>query len=212
MNLIVPYKDDGNNGHELRYCIRSMVKHFKDLSGVCLIGDKPDWYNGEHITMKDEGRKEQNVVNKVLSSPYEDFLLCSDDCFALKDFDSSLPLYYSVKLKYYKGGGNYPERVRNVMELYPDGFMYDIHQPMVINLAKFKEAHSKGDWIKKDYLTKSMYGNFIGGGEQLDDYKIKTGKIVDMGRPFFSTNQLTGRMVRFEEIYPDASQYEADRN
>jgi len=208
MILLVPYKDDGFCGHELRYCIRSMVKHFTDLTGVCLIGDKPAWYIGEHITMNDPGRKEQNIVNKVLSSPYENFLLCSDDCFALKDFDSSLPLCYSMKLKHYKGGGNYPDRVRNVMQLYPDGFMYDIHQPMVINLTKFKEAHGKADWDKKDYLTKSLYGNYIGGGVQLDDYKIKTGKVVDTSRPFFSTNQLTGKLIRFDEIYPNASEYE----
>lgn len=212
MIVVIPYKDDGCNGHELRYCIRSMVKHFKDMTGVCLIGDKPTWYTGEHIAAKDEGRKEQNIVNKVLSSPYENFLLCNDDIFALKDFYSSLPLYYSMKLKHYKGGGRYPERVNNVIELYPDGLMYDIHKPMVINLEKYKEANSKADWDKKDYLTKSVYANYIGGGEQLDDYKIKTGSVVDMGRPFFSTNNLTGRLIRFEEIYPNASQYEADRN
>lgn len=208
MIVLIPYKDDGVNGHELRYGIRSMVRHFKEMTGVCLIGDKPTWYTGEYIPMKDGGRKEQNIVSKVLSSPYETFLYSNDDFFALKDFDSSLPNYYSMQLKYYKGGGRYPERVKAVMELYPEGLMYDTHTPIVINLTAYKDANSKAEWDKKDYLAKSVYGNFIGGGEQLDDYKLKTGKVIDMNQPFFSTNNMTGRLIRLYEIYPDASQYE----
>jgi hypothetical protein len=186
-----------------------VVKHFKDLSGVCLVGDKPGWFTGVYIQVPDiKGRKEWSIVSKVLSVPYENFLLCSDDCFALKDFDSSLPLYYSMPLKNYKGGGNYPERVRNLMSVYPDGLMYDIHQPMVINRENFHKANKLLEWENRDYLTKSSYGNYIGGGVQLDDYKIKTGNTIDITKPFFSTNQLTGRLIDFEVIYPERSDYE----
>ena len=71
MKLLIPYRRCPNNGLELRYAIRSMVRHFKPLSGVVLIGDKPNWYCGEHIPATDTGAKEWNIVNKILSSPYE---------------------------------------------------------------------------------------------------------------------------------------------
>ena len=70
-----------------------MVKHFKGMSGVVLIGDKPDWYCGEHIPAADTGAKEWNIVKKILLSPYEDFIYSNEDFLAPQDFDETLPNY-----------------------------------------------------------------------------------------------------------------------
>ena len=209
MRLVIPYRIDPNNGHELRYAIRSMVKHFKPLSGVVLIGDKPDWYQGEHTPATDTGAKEWNIVNKILLSPYEDFLYSNDDYFATEDFSTDLPNYYSTTLREARVHGKYVGRVINCRSVYPDGLFYDIHTPMVINLTKYREANNLPQ--TKEYLCKSLYGNFIGGGVQLPDNKIRNGKLIPHG-PFFSTNDRTCKMINLNELYPVKSDYEMDIN
>ena len=209
MRLVIPYRSCPNNGYELKYAIRSMVKHFKPLSGVVLIGDKPGWYCGEHIPAADTGAKEWNIVNKILLSPYEDFLYSNDDFFAAQDFDETLPNYYSTTLREARVHGKYVGRVINCRSVYPDGLFYDIHTPMVINLTKYREANNLPQ--TKEYLCKSLYGNFIGGGVQLPDNKIRNGKLIPPGS-FFSTNDRTCKMINLNELYPEKSDYEMDIN
>lgn len=211
MKVVIPYRLDINNGYELRYAIRSMVKYFTPLSGVVLIGDKPKWYNGEHIQCQDNSPfKERNIVNKILGSPYEDFLFSNDDIFALKPFDETLPNYYSGTLTDAKVHGKYILRRDAVKSVYPDGMFYDIHTPMVINLTKYREANNV-DWEHKEYLCKSLYGNFIGGGVQLDDCKIRTGNAIP-DEPFFSTSDRNAKMIKLQELYPIKSDYETTIN
>ena len=186
-----------------------MVNHFKPLSGVVLIGDKPGWYKGEHIPSTDTGAKEWNIVNKILLSPYEDFLYSNDDYFATEDFSTDLPNYYSTTLREARVHGKYVGRVINCRSVYPDGLFYDIHTPMVINLTKYREANNLPQ--TKEYLCKSLYGNFIGGGVQLPDNKIRNGKLIPPG-PFFSTNERTAKLINLPELYPVKSDYEMDIN
>lgn len=209
MNLVIPYRHDDHDGYELKHCIRSMVKHFTDLTGVTIIGDKPKWYTGEHIKAKDGPRKEWNIVSKILMSPYPQFLLCSDDVFATQDFDATLPMYYSERLDQVKYKGQYPTRAANTMKVYPDGMMYDIHKPMVIDRALFREAQLQGNWAQREYLSKSMYGNYVGGGEVLADHKVRHAFKCDLTKPFFSTNGgAVAKMLKLHELYPLTSVYE----
>jgi hypothetical protein len=210
VNLVIPYKDDAADGHELRYCLRSMQQHFADLTSVLLIGEKPTWYTGEHMTAEDKTtRKEYNIVSKVILSPYENFLLCSDDVYALRLFDVSLPYYYSGLLRTTKRYGRVGDRVKNTCKLYPEGKLFDIHTPMVINRDKFREAHNI-NWLGQEFLTKSIYCNYLNiEGVQLADHKIREGnKIPDA--PFFSTNDRTAKRIKFEELYPNKSRYESN--
>lgn len=210
MIVCIPYKNDGNNGLELKYSIRSMVKHFRDMTGVLLIGEKPDWYIGEHIPATDQvGKKEWNIVSKVLLCPHENFLFSFDDVFALKDFDSTLPLYYSGTLKENKAFGQYVARNANVLSMYPDGLFYDVHTPHVINRELYHKCQPL-DWNERQYLCKSIYGNFVGGGVQYEDYKIRsiTDINIDTSKQFFSTSNYLAERIVFEELYPEPSQYE----
>lgn len=208
MILLIPYRNDVNNGHELRYAIRSMVKYFTGFTGVVIIGDKPHWYKGEHIPANDKpGRKEWSIVSKVLMAPCEQFLLSNDDVFALAPFGTDLPNYYSGPLTTAVVHGKYIARRDAVRTLYPDGMFYDVHTPMVIHLPSYHYANSKADWVSRDYLCKSVYGNYVGVGELLADCKVRHGKDIPAG-PFFSTNDRTAQMIDFNKLYPDASQYE----
>jgi len=206
LKAVIPYRNCINNGLELRYAIRALVKYFKPLSGICIIGELPYWYRGEFIEMADtKDRKEFSIMSKIAKSPYEDFLYCTDDTFATQPFDETLPNLYSSTLKDATVWGRYIGRRDNTMAVYPDGLFYDIHTPMVINREKFRQAHDV-NWVEKEYLSKSMYGNFIGGGVMMQDCKIR--KRGQMFSPFFSTNEQTAKFINFDELYPDASEYE----
>ncbi len=207
MRVVIPYRHDINEGQELRYAIRSLIRYFTPFSGIVLIGDKPKWYNGEHVDCRDIiGNKEWSIVNKILQSPDEDFLYSNDDYFALQPFGADLPNYYQGKLSEYKPQGNYISRVRNAMQIYPDGLMYDIHCPMVINLTVYREANDLDR--NREYLCKSMYGNVVGKGVYIKDYKLRYRQELDTAKPFFSTTEHTCKYINFEALYPIKSEYE----
>lgn len=215
MILTIPYRSDDNNGRELRFAIRSMVMHFKDLTGVCIIGDRPTWYTGEHIPCGDIlNHRAWSIVNKLLHCSHETFLMSNDDIFATKPFTSDLPQYYSHTLKEVPVNGRYVTRRNNVMKLFPDGLFYDTHTPMVVNEQEFRECQPK-DWHKSDYLGKSLYCNaYTRNPVQLKDYKIRSvqGLPVDLSQPFFSTNERSAKFIKFEEMYPEPSVYEKQGN
>lgn len=208
MTLLIPYTDCGRDGYELRYAIRSMVK-YGNITGCLVIGHKPTWYTGEHIPWLDKpGRKEWSIVSKVCLCPYEEVIYSHDDIFAMQPFIN--PVYHSGPLKDTVKEGGYPERIRNTMTLYPDGLHYDCHTPMYIITRLYREAHSKCEWEKREYLSKSVYGNMMGGGLYLPDHKMRT--IIDKvpeGRPFFSTMGFIARKMNLPALYPEASPYEA---
>lgn len=89
--------------------------------------------------------------------------------------------------------------------------MYDCHTPMVIDSDKYREAHAQCDWEQRDYLTKTIYGNFVGGGEYIADFKVRSSlDKIPPDRPFFSTNNQMAKRVNFEQLYPTPSPYEVN--
>jgi hypothetical protein len=210
MNIVIPYTDDGADGYELKYAIRSMVKHYLHMTGVLLIGDKPTWYTGDHIPFKDiHGRKEWSIVTKILQAPYGHFLLSNDDIMAQHDFDT-LPLYHAGPIPGYPAYDLYLERRNNVHALFPDGLFYDVHTPMPVIREIYHECQPD-DWDKKEYLQKSIYGNTIGGGELIYDNKLRgvhPGFKIDPSHPFFSTSNRTVKFLPLQEMFPKPSRYE----
>lgn len=220
MNVVIPYINDNNNGLELRYAIRSMVKHFKDMTGVILIGEKPEWFNGLFIPVPQvetkPKRKEYQIIRKLLFA-FGRFLYSNDDFFALQPFDSGL-----------KNLWNRPCRKQAIIttdatyqRMYkacPEGWLnYDIHAPMVINSILFKQ-YLPADWETVDRPVKSIYGNNSPyPSEQADDCKIRDNKpyseILPLikGKRFFSTcdNASSPGMVKLlQELYPEKNCYE----
>jgi hypothetical protein len=215
VRLVIPYRHDQANGLELRFALRSMAKHFKGMTGVLLIGEKPPWYRGDYLQAQDvPGKKEYSIYRKILLCPDPVFMLSGDDIFALKDFSSDLPLMYNDRLDKVKKWGRYVERYQNVQQLYPDGLNFDIHRPMPINLHEFQQANAPADWENKEYLQKSVYGNYVnglrGGAVQADDYKFRRPSDfhVQIDRDFFSTSDYLARRVGLEKLFPDPSPYE----
>lgn len=216
MLVAIPTHTSEDDHIELRYAIRSMIKHFKDFSGVVLIGVKPTWYKGEFIEFIQEGpkRKEYWIIQKTLKM-FGRFLYSNDDFFATKDFDSNLPHYYDNtcrKMAIIKTDHYYKLMYKNC----PDGWLnYEIHCPMVFNSLLLKGYLPK-DWQTVDRPMKSIYGNNSPyKNEYLQDCKIRGVKRYEdlkglFKHPFPSTCDNVGPdLLRLlNELYPNKSIFE----
>lgn len=219
MRLVIPYRLPQDGGIELRYSIRSIVKHFKLLSGVLLIGDKPEWYTGDHIPFADvPGEKERSMQLKVLQVPDSTFLYSNDDFFANSDFDEKLPDYYDTDCR------DMAERhpIDSYRKMYnnclPHWLNFDIHTPMLVTKQIFKASYYAMDAqtpIKTTYGNHTKYTMY--GSQYLADCKIKGEHSLQeiiyatKDRPFFSThnNAINADMIAFlENLYPNVSPFE----
>lgn len=210
MRIFIPYKTTPDDGLECKYTIRSMVKHFKDMTGCLIVGDKPSWYKGDHIYYTDiPNRKEYSIYRKLILIK-ETVLHLNDDFFALQDFGTDLPNYYSGTCRdklMVTTDKVYKELYLNCL---PEWLNFDIHVPMVIDTRRF-------DW-DIDRPLKTYYGNQNKlTGTRLTDCKIRGdlnySEVKDRieGRPFFSTHDnadKAGMLSVLYELYPLKSEYE----
>jgi hypothetical protein len=209
MILLYPYTATSDDGFELKHSIRSMCHH-GDVTGCVVIGDKPTWYTGEHYGAADiPGRKEWSIVKKVMLCPHEEVLYCHDDIYALEKIQRVT--YDSGLLVQQRNGSKHAGRVHATIRVYPKGLMFDNHCPMFINVELYEEAHSKVNWQKGDFLSKSIYGNYLGLlTVHHDDCKLRhRGDHIKSHWKFFSTNKRTAREVNLGHMYPNKSPYEA---
>lgn len=223
MRLVIPYKYT-ENSEELRYTIRSMVKHFIPLSGVLLVGDKPEWFCGDHIPLADimypdqPARiwKERSIQLKILAVPDEVFLYANDDFFALQDF-KTVPYYYDMEcreiLRTYA--------VASYKDMYeqcsPHWKNFDVHAPMIMMRDKFHQAYQEMIEADSQWPIKTTYAHtFV--GTRYADMKIRGAHTTDelnfltKDRPFFSTHNSTinDDLINFlDNLYPNKSIYES---
>lgn len=199
-----------------------MVKHFKTLSGVLLIGDKPEWYTGDHIPMADtlcpdnpaRVWKERSMQLKVMACPDEVFLYSNDDYYALQDFTDT-PAYFDTTCGNMAANHSMESYKRMYDNCLPHWLNFDVHTPMIIDRDKFREAFEAMD---EQTPIKTTYGNYLKfKGEYYYDVKIRQDNTYDeimytiKDRPFFSTHNscLNDNMMKvFEELYPNKSAYE----
>ncbi len=52
VDVVYPYIEGPAQGDELRYSIRSVLKHFVGRARIWVVGDKPDWYVGNYLPHK----------------------------------------------------------------------------------------------------------------------------------------------------------------
>ena len=208
MNLVIPYKQTKDDGLELKYSIRSMVKHFKDLHHVIIVGDLPSWFIGNHIQAEDMPRKRELSVLRKIKKVDGLILYSMDDIFALKDFGADLPNYYDGLCGQKKPiDRTYKEMYRDCPSAWP---AFEVHCPMVIDTDLITWDDTR--------LLKTWYANTNNlPGVELPDCKLKGEmsyfeiKDAIKDRLFFSTkdNIQRGGMLRvMNELYQNASQYE----
>lgn len=210
MNLVIPYTDDKRDGDELRYAIRSMVKHFKSLHQVIIVGDCPTWFTGIHIACSDiPKQRELSVLNK-LKKVQGIILYSHDDVYALQDFDETLPKYYNSRVQ------NITRKIidRTYKNLYrkcdPAWFNYELHCPMIIDTTKLT-------W-EDDRLLKTTYANIYNlPGTEANDCKIRHNPLFSevreriKGYMFWSSHDnghQPGINKMLETLYPNRSNFE----
>jgi hypothetical protein len=209
--------NDKNNGQELKYAIRSMVKYFTDMTGLVIVGDKPIWYTGDHIYMKDLiGRVDFNMYRKLIEGAKgETVLYTQDDVFALESFDKNIPNYYwqtCGERAILASSGRHRVQYRNCPK---EWLNFDIHAPMVIDTSKLTW---QGQFMHSDRPIKTNYGGQNNlPGQLLPDLKFGNNhtyeqiKQIIEGKKFFSTSPfcMNGDMSKvLQELFPIKSIYE----
>lgn len=210
---------NGEN-EELKYSIRSVVKHFKDAT-IWVVGGKPNWYSGNFIEVGDSGNKFQNINDCYDAITKEDkisnsFILMNDDFFILKH--QKFYNYYSGFLKdkiishsIQYGNTSYARALNSaVRELKIRGVKeplnYDIHTPMVFEKPLLSQI------VGLSLAPRSLYGNlFIKDGINIKDVKIyKDTKEIDLNNNFISTEDNSFSLIkdRLSRIFREKTKYE----
>jgi hypothetical protein len=188
IDILIPllYSGSSWSNNELRYCLRSLEKNFKEEFRVIVIGDKiPDWLiNVKFIetnfefpyytsipfyqTFFDTIQKLDFIsTNEEIS---ENFIYCYDDIILLKEIDLSffdkLISNYEIKnLKgiEIKGRERWANTIFKANKLYGNPFyVYEHHAPVMFNKEKLRFLFERYNFRKEKvpYAPISLYFNF----------------------------------------------------
>lgn len=152
------------HNNELLYSLRSA-----NYDEVWLIGEHPEWFNGNHVSAPDSNIATLNIWNKLktacltpeISDP---FLYSNDDYFFMSPPEMPYQNYYG---QLQNGNNAYKQLSKHTMRILkwnnqPQLF-YDVHRPIMINKAKFLECFSFFEQHCKvglGLIVKSCYGNY----------------------------------------------------
>lgn len=220
---------DGEN-EELRYSIRTVLHSFPDAN-IWVVGNKPDWYHGKYIEVKQDKNKYSNAINnlKMLCNSLEishNFILMNDDFFIIKKIERIDQFYnglLSEKIERFTkitGSSSYIKKLattnHKLLKLgIKDPLDYELHIPMPMDKSGLL-------YVLNNYpecLWRSMYGNISGvGGTQMQDVKIymnrrhvdRAGQITD-DSIYVSTEDAALKNVIdkiLKHLVPDPSVYE----
>lgn len=226
------------HNNEIRYSLRSIEKHLKNIRNVYIIGAKPDFLkNIIHIPAQDNFHPSRNIMEKLLiacrqNEITEDFIFFNDDFFLLNDIDAlNYPYYHDGDIARNlepKSKQWYQDYIRETLSALNNANLptthFDIHTPIIYNKFFFPKAMQQFDW-KQKLIVKSMYCNSLKiQGQLLTDCKImgwKTKEVVaDMikNRHVFSIGDLCLSDVYparrspvktlLEKLFPNKSKYE----
>lgn len=203
-----------HNHDELRYSLRSIEAHCKDVDKVWVVGNKPQFLTGvEYIWIEDKGEWWQNAFNKtkaaIEAGISKDFLLMNDDFFMLKDFKAeTYPCYHKGDIpetpttEYYKVICN----TRKVLEREGYSFKhFGVHCPIVINGEKYLTLEK---YYNEPVSARCLYGNIFCKGIKTEDNK--SDEIKASKQKCFSSKDYAKESI-FEELnklFPNPSRWE----
>jgi len=169
---------------ELRFSLRSLEKHCKDVTKVIIGGEKPHFINNkiDYIPIKEaQGNKEYRIAMKI----YEicnhingDFLFMNDDFFFLSSTKlENYPNYSKGDLKATQQAQHYQKAIQDTQhylkELGHTTHHFDVHTPIIYNAKKFQALlphFEKSRLSTNGFVVKSLYGNI---------YNLEPTQIVD---------------------------------
>jgi hypothetical protein len=212
------------NNHEIRFSLRSVEKHLRNMGNVWIVGEHhPGLKDVNFIKYPDKTTMPGTNIMLKLTRACEDlgisddFLFFNDDHFLLTDYDAPLFPYYFDKTitEFARPADAYVRQVKNTGKYLtqkglPDKF-FDVHTPIIFNKAKFIEYVTNGpDWsFPHRYVVKSIYGNAMRiEGEQFTDNKTDAPP-PPKSKIFSTSSRVKASVQRFLlEQFPKKCRYE----
>lgn len=186
------------DNNEIRYSLRSVEKHLRNVGNVYIIGANPSFLKDFiHIDFQDKFgeagiQKANNVKDKILlacevKKLSNEFLFMADDHFLLQDHDCKTFPYYchgdlepvAEAIKKRSPYDNYLKTYRNTIDFLNKSGMptvdFNPHAPIRYKKKIFKEVMNAAPWdVKWGLLIKSIYCNStnVSPVEFMGDVKI----------------------------------------
>lgn len=213
------------HNHEIRFSLRSVEKHLKNVGKVWVIGEHhPVIQNVNFIPYPDRTiHSATNIMHKVTRACEEkeiseNFLFFNDDHYLLTDFDAeTFPYFYSGTIQEFlskRDRDAYTKKVENTYQHLKDKGLplkfFDVHTPIIYNKAKFLEnvANSGIDWNNAPCVSKSVYANSM-GIEGVKESDHKTDRPPINAKIFSTGTRVSAAVQRFLlEQFPVKCSYE----
>lgn len=175
LQFLIPYILSESASDELRWCLRSIHKHYQGQAHVTLIGDKPDWYVGHHIPKKRLGaqsfRRYRDSLSKIDMIRYSgevgpDVMWCMDDCYFLRPFVAED--FAQGRLndrKPGKGSDDWNVMLKLTAAAQKKAGLpvldFSCHLPQMINRDRWNEMFERFEMAKQPLVWESMYGSMF---------------------------------------------------
>ena len=206
-----------HNNQELRYSLRALEAHCKDIGNVWVVGNKPHFLNGnaKYLWVEDSGAWWQNAFYKTMaaieSGISEDFILFNDDFFMLEDFTAAkYPHYHKGDIKDV-AHNKYQETIVNtkrVLQSLNKPFKhYGVHCPMRINGAKYKQLAQFYEDKNNPVSARCLYGNLFCHGKEVKDNKGNVVKNCVTGC-YSSRDWAIDALGKLQKLFPNKSIWE----
>lgn len=234
-SIVIPLGKSRIGHLDLRYALRSIEKHVKNVKNIVIVGDAPSWIkNVDVIGCSDDpspSKKEKNIWNKVRvaclnSTVTGDFMFSNDDIIFLKDIDATdYPYYYSdtTTNRWIKNTTAYKKTVNHTRKLldirgFSDNY-FDCHCPIIYNKEKFLNSFGSIDFsVPYGYCIKTIYcavnridGEYMQDLKMSKKYSLSEVRMKCDGRHVISFTDAplkAGLLEYLEEKFPDKSIYE----
>lgn len=206
-----------HQNNELKYSLRALQKHCRDLGKVWVVGNKPQFLKDvEYIWLEDKDKWWKNAFNKTMkaieSGISDKFLLMNDDFYMLEDFNAdSYPYFYRGEIPA-QANNAYQEVVVNTRKKLIDMGLpynhYGVHCPMVIEADKYQTL---AKYMFEPLSVRCLYGNMFCKGEKTSDCKgskIKKNKT----KCWSSTPWAPEVMAELQKLFPERSRFEKEED
>ena len=209
-----------HQNRELRYSLRSLEKHCKDVDNVWIVGNHPPFISGvKYYWIEDSGQWWQNAFYKtkaaIEAGISDDFLLMNDDFYMLADFTAAkYPHFHRGDIKdtpqtpYQQAILN----TRRILEGMGKPFKhYGVHCPMRINGKKYLELERfyTGDFYGVPVSARCLYGNLYCKGKQVSDCKSNNIKESVTGC-YSSKDWAKDALKELQKMFPEPCKWELD--
>ena len=209
-----------HNNQELRYSLRALEIHCKDIGDVWIVGNKPHFLNNnvKYMWVEDSGTWWQNAFRKtreaIKAGISENFLLMNDDFYMFKDFTiADYPYYHRGEIpdiaenKYQQVIVN----TKRILQILGKPFKhYGVHCPMRINAEKYKQLSEFYTSVDNPVSARCLYGNFFCKGKKVSDCKFSDIKPSVTGC-WSSKDWITGDVFeKLQKLFPKPSKWEKE--